>query len=322
MPAKLRFTILGLDTLGASFGLAAQGDPLLRIGYDADTQRVQAARKAKAVDKTAYNLENAVKGADLVLVNLPLHEIRAALKAIAPRLKADAIVLDTAPAKAQVAAWARELLPAGVHHVGLLPVVNPAYLPAASADAPRADWFRGAVMGIVAEPDTAGKALQAAADLAVRVGAQPLFLEMAEADGLLAAVEMLPRLLAAALVQVTTAEPGWPEARKFASQAYAAATAAATPGAEAPAAIAHRAALGRLLLRLMAQLNTLADWLAAGDEEALDDWLAAAVRARRDWLDERRRHDWDALPRPPTPTTGEVLKALFGRRDSPKAKSR
>ena len=323
MSSPIRMTIIGLGPIGASFGLAlADKERLQRIGHDPDPLRAQEARKVGAVDKVALTLSGAVDKADIVLLSLPLDEIRATLEHIGPDLKPDAVVLDTAPAKAQVAAWAAKHLPAQVHYVGLLPVVNPAYLWEAAQE-PRADMFHDAVMGIVAPPNTAGAALKLAADLAALVGATPLFLDMTEADGLLAAVEILPQLLATALVQTTAGEPGWRESRKFAGRAYA----AATEGAEQPAAafartlLAHREALGHLLPRLTAQLNALGQWLAQGDEDALAAWLDQALQARRRWVSERQSNEWEKAPPAEMPSLGDTLRGLLGLRKPPRPPS-
>ncbi len=314
----LRLSLIGLGPVGASFGLAlaAQRPEIERVGHDPDPLRAQQARRAGAVHKVALTLSGAVDGADIVLLSLPLDELHKTLAHIGPDLKPDVVVLDTSPAKSQVAAWAEELLPAHAHYVGLLPVINPAYLLEVPADEPRADWFAETVMGIVAPPHTPGAALKLAADLAHLVGATPLFLDLAEADGLLAAVQVLPPLVAAALVQTTTAEPGWRESRKFAGQDYAALTGAADRPAPAWAQtlLAHRETLAHLLPRLIAQLQTLSDWLAAGDAEALTAWLDQAAQARRQWLADRQRNEWENTPPLEAPGLGDTLRGLLGLR--------
>ncbi len=320
----IRIAFIGLGPVGASFGLALSGqERLVRIGHDPDPLRAQEAKKAGAVDKVTLTLSGAVTQADIVLLSLPLHEIRKTLEHIAPDLKPDAVVLDTAPAKAQVTAWATALLPPEVHYVGLLPVISPTYLFGSAWEEPRADWFQQAVMGIVAPPDTPGAALKLAADLATLVGATPLFLDIAEADGLLAAVEVLPQLLAAALVHTTTGEPGWRESRKLAGRAYAAATEATEHPANAltETLLAHRQTLPHLLERLTAQMKALAQWLDTGDEEAIKTWWEQAARARSRWLSERQRNEWEATPPLEAPSLGDTLRALLGLRRPEKPSS-
>ncbi|HID84803.1 MAG TPA: prephenate dehydrogenase [Anaerolineales bacterium] len=324
---EIRLSIIGLGPIGASFGLALASRretlPLLRIGHDPEPLQAQAAKKAGAVDKITLTLSGAVNQADIVLLSLPLHEIRKTLEHIAPDLKPDAVVLDTSPAKARVAAWAKDLLPAHVHYVGLLPVINPMYLLASSAEEPRADLFHHTVMGIVAPVETPGPALKLAADLTALVGATPLFLDIAEADGLLAAVEVLPQLLAAALVHTTTGEPGWRESRKLAGRAYAAATEAADhPTTElSETLLAHRHTLPHLLTRLTAQMDALAQWLNAGDAETIRAWWDQAARARRRWLGNRQRNAWETAPPTEAPSIGDTFRALLGLRRPEKPSS-
>lgn len=318
---EIRLSIIGLGPIGASLGLALASrrealSPLRIIGHDPKPQQAMAAKKAGAVDKVALTLSGAVHQADIVLLSLPLPELHKTLQHVAPDLKPDAVVLDTAPAKAQVAAWAQALLPAQVHYVGLLPVLSPQHLWTTPSQEPQADRFQNTVMGIVASAETAGPAVKLAADLAALVGATPLFLDIAEADSLLAAVEVLPSLLAAALVHTTTDEPGWRESRKLAGRAYAAATEAADRPADevADLLLAHRQTLPRLLKRLIAQLDDLSQSLDASDTEALRAWWEQAANARHRWLDERQRNAWEAPPPTQVPSLGDTFWRMLGLR--------
>lgn len=317
MTSEIRLTILGLGPVGASLGLAlGQADlptPLRRVGHDPDPLRARAARQAGAIDQVALTLGGAVDGADFVVLALPPEETRKTLETIGPLLRPDAVVFDTLPAHAAAAHWAAHALPPGRHYLGLVPVCNPRHLHA--ADEPRADYFHNAVMGIIATPDTPAEALRLAADLCTLLGATPLFLDPTEADGLLAAVEVLPQLLAAALLHTAAAEPGWREARKFAGAAFARGTQTEhAPADLAALALAHRTTLPHLLDRLQRQMAALSAWLAAEDAAALTAWLEQAAATRTTWWEDRQRNRWETPPRAEMPTVGENLGRLLGLR--------
>src|SRR3990170_4770447 len=149
----VQISIIGLGQIGASIGLAlAEHSQIVhRVGHDRDAATAQRAEKIGALDQVMLNLPAAVREADLVLLCLPIDQIRATLAIVAPDLKAGAVVMDTGPVKEVVAGWAQELLPQGSYYVGLTPVINPVYLHEVDSglNAAHADLFRGSLMAIV-----------------------------------------------------------------------------------------------------------------------------------------------------------------------------
>ena len=143
----VRITIIGLGQIGASLGLAlaAHKEQVSTLGHDKSPTTARQAQKRGAVQAVAYTLPGAVQKADVVVLAIPLNEMRAALEVIAPVLKEDAVVLDTSPVKTAVAGWVKELLPPGRHYVGLAPALNPdvLYEPGGGLEAARADRSPG-----------------------------------------------------------------------------------------------------------------------------------------------------------------------------------
>ena len=77
-------------------------------------------------------------------------------------------------------------------------------------------YLKKGLIGIVSPPQTDSGAIKLAADLTRLVGADPLFADPVEVDGLMSATHLLPQLLAAALLNATIDQPGWREAQKLA----------------------------------------------------------------------------------------------------------
>ncbi len=261
----VQIAIIGMGQIGGSFGLAlAERKELIqRIGHDKDIKIARQAEKIGAVDRVEINLPKAVRAAELVLMCLPLHQIRETLEVIGPELKEGAVVMETGMAKEQVAKWAEELLPSGRYYVGLTPVINPAYLHGVDngIEAARADLFKNGLMGIVTPPKTDSGAIKLAADLTRLVGSNPLFADPVEIDGLMSATHLLPQLLAAALLNSTIDQPGWREARKVAGRAYAEVTEPIVQLSESEglgaAAIHNRENIVRMLDSLIAALYAM-----------------------------------------------------------------
>ncbi len=328
----VQITIIGLGQIGGSFGLALQPKQELikRVGHDKDANVARQAEKIKAIDRLEVNLHKAVRDADLILLCLPVGEIRETLQMIAEDLKEGAVVMDTAPAKEAVTGWAAEFLPASRFYIGLTPVVNPAYLHATESgiEAARADLFQDGLMAIVAPHQTESAAIKLAADLTQLVGARPMFADPLEMDGVMSATHLLPQLLAAALLDITVGQPGWREGRKIAGRAYAEASApiahlASKPDALGVSAIFNRENLLRLLDSTIASLQEMRGEIEAQDVTALNDRLKRARSGREAWWADRQSGDWgDGAAEMTIPENPGILGRMFGIGKSSKTRSK
>ena len=71
----------------------------------------------------------------------------------------------------------------------------------------RADLFKDGLFLVNAPAGTPSEALDLASNLINLMGAQVMFTDSVEADGLLAATHVLPQLAAAALLNATVSQP-------------------------------------------------------------------------------------------------------------------
>lgn len=318
----VQITIVGMGRIGASVGLAlAEHKELVhRVGTDREHGRAQLAKKMGALDRVMVNLPSAIRNADIVLLSLPLDQIRETLEIIASELKEGAVVMDTAPVKEVVADWAAELLPEERFYVGLTPVLNPAYLHDidSGVEAAHADLFRGGLMALVSPPGTPSEAIKLGADLTRLLGANPLFADPLEMDGLMAATYILPQLVAAAVLNATVDQPGWREGRKVAGRAYAEITQPVVE-VEAPeslraSAILNRENVVRVMDSMLAALHSIRNDIEKQDAKALDERLARARRGREDWWKQRLTADWTGEENPTAelPTASEWFGRLLG----------
>lgn len=313
----IQIALVGLGRLGGSIGMALGARNGLQIaGFDHDPDVGRVAQSRGAVHRAEWNLVNAVKGADLVLLTIPLSEQRDLLAALAPSLREGCVVASVAPLLGPPLTWAGELVPAGRFFVATHPILNPAHLYTGDAglDAANANLFARGLWAIAPAPACAPEALKLVGDLVMLLGASPYFVDPTEHDGLMGGVDALPALLALALMQAAAASPGWGEMRKLADRGFATAT---TPlaGAERAPLTLNRDSTLRYLDAALAALQSLRERIAAGQEAALDELLAEAVHLRAQWLADRERGDWDKLEKPPVemPSAGEILgRMLFG----------
>lgn len=317
----VQVTIIGLGQIGASMGLALSKhkDQVTLTGHDIEFGTARKAVQMGAIQKAEINLPASVRNADLVVLALPFKDVQDTLALILQDLRENVVVMDTAPIKSGIAAWAANNLPASRHYVGLVPSINPAYLsqPGSGQDAARADLFEKGLVGIVAPPGTPGEAIKLASDLARLLGSTPIFMDLAETDGLMSSVHILPQLMSAALAHATMGQPGWVEMRKLAGSAYAASTLSASRAdfvdGLPTAALANRENTLRVLDRYMQELAALRDLLSQPKPGALEDYMTQAHNRHGQWLLERGRGDWPGaeLATVKTPSFGSMMKRMF-----------
>jgi prephenate dehydrogenase len=314
MPDKLQVSIIGLGLIGASAGLALRrhADRVTVVGHDPSPNLAGAAKKSGSVDRTEWNLINAISGADRVLLALPLDQMRDTLKAVAQDLKPGCVIVDTADVKAPALAWAAELLPKSVHFVGGHPILIPANL---DPDKATAELFENKLFCLTPDGSTDGAAVHLAADLVEALGAKPFFLDPVEHDGMSAAVAQLPQLLAAALMDVASRSSSWKDMRKVAgSQFYTSTLITEGNGRSVVTGLtANRAHVMLWLDALTARLDEWRQALANGEEEALAAAINEDMVAGEKWMEAHVLGRWEeARDAPPLPTSPGMFRDLFG----------
>lgn len=302
----VQITIIGLGQIGGSIGLAlaAHKDKIKRVGHDKDPEAARAAQKAGAVDKIQYNLPASVQGSDVVVLALPLTDVRDTLNFIRADLKEDAIILDASSAKRQGEAWARELLPAGCSYLGLFPAINPEHLleTGGGLDGAHAELFAGATCLVCPSAGLSEKAVRVATDFVLLLGANPVLADAIEADGLLSTMLTLPKLLAVSLVDLTMDKPGWKDAANLAGHSYAMPVAATFDRNQADdlcaSALANRDNLVRLLDGYITSLRGVREDLQNEKREELEKKVRAAQEKALDWLMDRNLEKYHPAGRP------------------------
>jgi prephenate dehydrogenase len=255
----------------------------------------------------------------VVLLALPFDQVRETLKFIAKDLQEQALVIDTAPVKTPVGAWAKEYLPDGRHYIGLTPALNPFVLDETSTgiEAARADLFQNALMAVTAPSGTDGEAYKFAASFVTLLGARPYFADLAEVDGIMATIHTLPALAAAALTETVIGQPGWADIRKLAGRPFVDAMRPLDleePTALAEAARQNRINTVRLLDDYIATLKSLREEIGGEQAKGLQDRLARILKGRAQWRGERADGNW--LPKESLdqeiPTLGDFWKQQLG----------
>jgi prephenate dehydrogenase len=298
----VKISIIGLGQIGASIGLALANhkDQVSTSGYDSSPEVARQAQKMGAVEDISRNLFTAVKGADIVILAVPMDQVQETLKLIAQDVRENGLVIDTAPVKMAVADWAKEYLPIGRHYIGLTPAINPLVLDdtATGIDAARADLFQNGLIAVSAPHRTAGEAYQLAAGFVSLRGARALFVDLAEVDGIMATIHTLPALMAAALTETIINQPGWADIRKLGGRPFVSAMRPLDlqdSAALAEAVRQNRVNIVRLLGDTIATLEAWRDEIDDEKEKSFKGHLDRIVKGRDHWRRERANGDWQSI---------------------------
>ncbi|MEM7342834.1 MAG: prephenate dehydrogenase [Chloroflexota bacterium] len=289
--SDLTVTIVGTGVIGTSLGLALkqiEEAPRL-IAHDKDLSVSKAAVQRGAFDKADWNLINACDQADVIILAMPLSGIRPTMEVIADDLKQGVLISDTCRSKAPVLQIMSDLLPDHAHFVGGDPIVHPAGLGPENA---REDLFQGHAYCLTPSPSANEDVGQFWVNLVGAIGAEAFFLDAAEHDGLVTAVEYLPAVVSCTLLNSLSTQTSWRESRKMAGGLFEQVSTGATgdPDSLAESLQSNRQSLLHWLDNYQDHLNQLRALLAEDDLEALAQHLDKAFVERHNWLTDYKKN--------------------------------
>ena len=206
-----RVAILGTGLIGGSFGLALRDrfPGTIISGFDRP-QVLDCALVRGAITEGSRDLANAVRGADLVYLALPVGAAIDSLAAVAAAAAPHALVTDASSTKVVICTAAKDHFKSGARFLGGHPMAGKESSGVGGADA---NLFRGARYALIStEPDSDPR-VQAFASLLRQMGAQPVYLDADTHDWAAAIISHLPQMCALALARVVqdeTDETGLP----------------------------------------------------------------------------------------------------------------
>ncbi|MFM2309782.1 MAG: hypothetical protein RLY87_1904 [Chloroflexota bacterium] len=289
----IRIAIVGMGLIGTSLGMALRAgnstDALGQIqviGYDTDRANTKEARGRLAIDVVADTLQQALVGTHVVVLAVPAQAIPAVLRELAPHLEEGAVVTDVCSTKAQIAAWADEILPKTNPFIGGHPMAGK------DASGPKAatpELFKGSVYCLCPGLTTPPQAIAVCEAIAERVGAKPYFIEPVEHDAYVAGISHMPFILAASIVNMTSSESSWREMSALAATGFRDSTRLASGDVtmHRDIVMTNRIALDRWLTQAISQLEAFKDIVARGDEAAITAFFDQAKSARTTWLEQK-----------------------------------
>jgi prephenate dehydrogenase len=282
-----KVVICGVGLIGGSFALALKSALATRrvVGMGRTRAPLEQALKHCVIDQIATDWGDALAGADLVLLGMPVGQMPAVMAALGPHLGPDTLVTDGGSTKSDVVAAARAAL--GGKIAQFVPGHPIAGAEKSGVGAAMADLYRDkrVVLTPLAEnrPESVAKVRSAWE----ACGAKVSQLSADEHDRVFAAVSHLPHLLAFALVHDLAGRNNADQLFSFAAGGFRDFTriASSHPEMWRDICVANRQALLPELDAYMIELMRTRVLLAGADSSGLETMFDTA-RTRRDaWLD-------------------------------------
>ncbi len=278
-----RTAIIGIGLIGGSFALAAKraGTVETVVGVARSDETLQAAMEIGAANEVTTNPAEAVQGADLVYIAVPVGATRSIFEQIHDSLEPGALVTDAGSTKREVMQAATELLPDHITFIGGHPMAGSEQ---SGVRAARADLFEGAAYYLTPSETTTQNQLDHMLALVRAVGARPDVKAAEHHDQLMAATSHLPHLAAVALAgTVHRLTSGHKELGNFLGTGFTDTTrlAEGSPEVWRDIFLSNADNLGASVEELIAALQALAAALHEADSAACEQLLIEARQARR-----------------------------------------
>ena len=198
-----RIAIIGIGLIGSSISRAIKMNGLVDfVSVTAKSQKsLDTALSLGIADSVTLKLEEAVKGADIVMICSPISTYASIIESIAPTLETGAILTDVGSVKASVIRDLSPKLPAGVHLVPAHPVAGTEH---SGPESGFAELFEGRWCVITPPTGTDQSAVNKIADLWRAVGSNVEFMDPFHHDQVMAMTSHLPHLIAYTIVGTAT----------------------------------------------------------------------------------------------------------------------
>ena len=277
----MRLAVVGTGLIGASAGLAARRAGVSGVaGWDQDPGALEVAAERGAVDP-ADSLADALDGADVALVAVPVAALPAVVNAVLEHAPESCAVTDVGSTKGAVCAAVGD----DSRFVGGHPICGAETRGPGRASA---DLFEGATWFLTPLATTEPDRYRAAHAFVASLGARPSAIDPAAHDRLVAVTSHLPHALANVLLNQAGAsrvEGNDPLAAAGGSLRDMTRIAGANPRIWVDIFLENRDALAAALAEHRRRVEQLETALAGGDAGFLARWIGEAGGNRRRMLE-------------------------------------
>jgi prephenate dehydrogenase len=281
-PAWQRVSVIGVGLIGGSLARAVREAGLAAevVGWSRRPQSRDLAMERGLVHRVEAEPEDAVRGAELIVLSAPLASSVALAARLAPTSAPGAILTDVGSVKRAVVAALEAAWPDATRVVGAHPIAGSERSGAAAAEP---DLFHDSHCILTPTSRTDPQAVATVRALWQGVGAQVHEMPPAEHDALLARLSHAPHLLAYALMHAVQDWPGAEEGLAYAGGGFRDTTriAGSSPDLWTEIVLENAGAVLEALREFGTALDEFRDAVAQRDAAGLRRLMAVAAAARR-----------------------------------------
>ena len=285
-----RLAVIGVGLIGGSLARALRdaGEVGEVVGCGRGKANLDKAVELGVIDRYSHDVGDAVAGADMVFVAVPLGAMRDAFVAMRDRLAPDAVVTDGGSAKGSVVADARAAFDRPLSF--FVPGHPIAGTERTGVEASFATLYRDRRVILTPLPDNDRGAVDRVAAMWQACGAEVSQMSVEHHDEVLAATSHLPHMLAFGLVDALARLKANDEIFRYAAGGFRDFTriASSSPVMWRDICLANREALSHVLEQFAVEMTDLADAIRRGDGERLLEIFSRAKAARDRYVDGMR----------------------------------
>jgi len=280
-----RLALIGCGLMGGSFALALRKAGLVQtiVGFSASEKSRQLAVELNVIDQACHSVAEAVQGADLVLLAVPVGAMHSSFAAMRDALQANALLMDVGSTKCDVIAAAVATL--GDRLSCFVPAHPIAGKEMAGIDHAESSLYQERRTILTPLPKTGIHRLQAAHEVWTAVGSHVSTMTAEDHDATFAAVSHLPHMLTFAAVNAIHDQPqglafldmAGPDFRDFSR------IAASDASVWRDILSANRQEVLTQMAHFRAALDQFETALTQGDAGSLQDLIQRASDVRSAW---------------------------------------
>jgi len=202
-----RLALIGCGLMGGSFALALREAGLVEtiVGFSASDKTRQRAVERQVIDQACTSVAEAVQGADLVLLAVPVGAMQASFAAMRDVLQPNTLLMDVGSTKCDVISAAQATL--GERLSCFVPAHPIAGKEVAGIEHAESTLYQERRTILTPLPKTGIHRLQAAHEVWTAVGSHVSTMTPEAHDATFAAVSHLPHMLAFAAINALMAQP-------------------------------------------------------------------------------------------------------------------
>ena len=277
-----KLTLIGVGLIGGSLVRALRRAQVVKevVGVGRNEANLELAKGLGVIDQYETDPAKAVIDADVVVLAVPLGNMKAIMHSIAPHLSDKTIVTDVGSAKASVLADADATF---THNIANFVPGHPiAGTEQSGVEASFAELFQQRRVILTPHDKTAPVALQVVRDMWQACGAEVIEMSVEHHDEVLAATSHLPHMLAYALVDTLARMEDRQDIFDYAAGGFRDFTriASSDPQMWHDITMANQAALVDVMKRFRTDLDQLITAIEKGDSQFVKETFERAKAAR------------------------------------------